>query len=96
MSSKTGSPWLRPLYWQEIRAAVSREVSGAPHETLLVRTESSIPIVFLVTSQGLLPTCSQVVDGSVGRNAVLQAETWKKSVGVSGLAITKLDGTARG
>ena len=37
-----------------------------------------------------------VVDGSVGRNAVDQATAWRKYVGVSGLAITKLDGTARG
>ena len=37
-----------------------------------------------------------VVDGSVGRNAVDQALAWKKYVGVTGLAITKLDGTARG
>lgn len=37
-----------------------------------------------------------VVDGSVGRNAVDQATAWRKYVGVSGLVITKLDGTARG
>jgi len=37
-----------------------------------------------------------VVDGSLGRNAVDQAAAWRKYVGVSGLAITKLDGTARG
>lgn len=37
-----------------------------------------------------------VVDGSMGRNAVEQAGAWRKYVGVSGLAITKLDGTARG
>lgn len=37
-----------------------------------------------------------VVDGSVGRNAVDQAAAWRKYVGVTGLAITKLDGTARG
>jgi fused signal recognition particle receptor len=37
-----------------------------------------------------------VVDGSVGRNAVEQATAWRKYVGVSGLVITKLDGTARG
>lgn len=37
-----------------------------------------------------------VVDGSVGRNAVDQAAAWRKYVGVSGLAVTKLDGTARG
>jgi len=37
-----------------------------------------------------------VVDGSVGRNAVEQVAAWRKYVGVTGLAITKLDGTARG
>lgn len=37
-----------------------------------------------------------VVDGSVGRNAVEQAAAWRKYVGVSGLVVTKLDGTARG
>lgn len=36
-----------------------------------------------------------VVDASIGRNAVAQATTWKREVGVSGLVITKLDGTAR-
>eukprot|EP01035_Chromulina_nebulosa_P019866 gene19866-25818_t len=37
-----------------------------------------------------------VVDGTVGRNAVDQAFAWRKYVGVSGLVVTKLDGTARG
>ena len=37
-----------------------------------------------------------MVDGSLGRNAVEQATAWRKYVGVSGLVITKLDGTARG
>lgn len=37
-----------------------------------------------------------VVDGSVGRNAVDQATAWRKYVGVTGLVVTKLDGTARG
>lgn len=36
-----------------------------------------------------------VVDASIGRNAVAQAGTWKKEVGVTALAVTKLDGTAR-
>lgn len=36
-----------------------------------------------------------VVDASIGRNAVTQAKTWQKEVGVSALAVTKLDGTAR-
>lgn len=36
-----------------------------------------------------------VVDASIGRNAVSQAKTWQREVGVTGLAVTKLDGTAR-
>lgn len=37
-----------------------------------------------------------VIDGALGRNALDQATTWKKYVGITGLAITKMDGTARG
>jgi fused signal recognition particle receptor len=36
-----------------------------------------------------------VVDASVGRNAVEQAKSWNKNVGVSGIIVTKMDGTAR-
>ena len=36
-----------------------------------------------------------VVDAAVGRNALDQARGWQKDVGVTGLAVTKLDGTAR-
>jgi len=37
-----------------------------------------------------------VVDAAVGRNAVDQAKRWKEDVRVSGLVVTKLDGTAKG
>ena len=37
-----------------------------------------------------------VVDASMGQNALLQAETFHKSVGLNGISITKLDGTAKG
>ena len=37
-----------------------------------------------------------VVDASVGRNALDQAKAWSKYVGVSGIVVTKMDGTARG
>jgi fused signal recognition particle receptor len=50
----------------------SREVPGAPHETLLV------------------------LDATVGSNGLAQAREFAKSGGVSGLVLTKLDGTARG
>jgi fused signal recognition particle receptor len=37
-----------------------------------------------------------VLDGTIGQNAVAQARTFAASVPVSGLVVTKLDGTARG
>jgi len=37
-----------------------------------------------------------VLDATVGQNALSQVEIFKKVVGVTGLAMTKLDGTARG
>ncbi len=37
-----------------------------------------------------------VLDGGIGQNAVAQAEQFHKAVDVSGLALTKLDGTAKG
>ncbi|MBC8082865.1 MAG: signal recognition particle-docking protein FtsY, partial [Hymenobacter sp.] len=37
-----------------------------------------------------------VLDGSTGQNAFLQAQEFTKATEVSALAITKLDGTAKG
>ena len=37
-----------------------------------------------------------VLDGTIGQNAVAQAEEFNRSLGVTGLVITKLDGTAKG
>src|SRR5437016_10768438 len=37
-----------------------------------------------------------VLDGTSGQNAVQQAKTFAAAVPVSGLVVTKLDGTARG
>lgn len=37
-----------------------------------------------------------VLDGTVGQNALSQARQFHEAVGVTGLALTKLDGTARG
>jgi fused signal recognition particle receptor len=37
-----------------------------------------------------------VLDGTIGQNAVAQAEEFNKELGVTGLVITKLDGTAKG
>lgn len=37
-----------------------------------------------------------VLDGTIGQNALSQARTFKEVVGVTGVALTKLDGTAKG
>ena len=50
----------------------SREVPGAPHETLLV------------------------LDAVVGQNAISQAKLFSEAVPVTGIVLTKLDGTAKG
>jgi fused signal recognition particle receptor len=37
-----------------------------------------------------------VLDGTIGQNAVQQARTFSEAVPITGLVVTKLDGTARG
>jgi fused signal recognition particle receptor len=37
-----------------------------------------------------------VLDGTIGQNAVQQARTFSTAVPVTGLVVTKVDGTARG
>jgi fused signal recognition particle receptor len=37
-----------------------------------------------------------VLDGTIGQNAVAQAKTFSEAVPVTGLVVTKVDGTARG
>ena len=37
-----------------------------------------------------------VLDATVGQNAIAQAKQFHEAVGVTGIALTKLDGTARG
>ncbi|TFG91693.1 MAG: signal recognition particle-docking protein FtsY [Candidatus Atribacteria bacterium] len=38
----------------------------------------------------------QTIDATTGQNAIAQAESFHKSLGVSGIALTKMDGTAKG
>jgi fused signal recognition particle receptor len=37
-----------------------------------------------------------VIDASMGQNAILQARTFNEAIAVTGLALTKLDGTSKG
>ncbi len=57
---------------KKVRRILSRELPGAPHETLLV------------------------LDGSTGQNALVQAKMFNEAVSVTGIVLTKLDGTSKG
>jgi fused signal recognition particle receptor len=57
---------------KKVRRILSRELPGAPHETLLV------------------------LDGNTGQNALVQAKMFHEAVGITGIVLTKLDGTSRG
>jgi fused signal recognition particle receptor len=57
---------------KKVKRILSRELPGAPQETLLV------------------------LDGSTGQNALVQAKMFNEAVGVSGIVLTKLDGTSKG
>jgi len=37
-----------------------------------------------------------ILDGTIGQNAIAQAEQFHKGLGITGLVVTKLDGTAKG
>ena len=41
-------------------------------------------------------TCILVLDATTGQNALQQVEVFRERAGVTGLVMTKLDGTARG
>ena len=57
---------------EKMTRIAKREVSGAPHEVLLV------------------------IDATTGQNGLTQAREFTKTAGVTGLVLTKLDGTAKG
>ncbi|WP_420488585.1 signal recognition particle-docking protein FtsY [Pelovirga terrestris] len=57
---------------KKVRRVLDREISGAPHEILLV------------------------LDATTGQNALTQARMFHEAVGLGGIALTKLDGTAKG
>ena len=40
--------------------------------------------------------CSWLLDATTGQNALVQAKTFKEATDVTGIVLTKLDGTAKG
>lgn len=57
---------------EKVHRVISREVPGAPHETLLV------------------------IDATTGQNGMNQARAFTEATNVTGIVLTKLDGTAKG
>jgi len=57
---------------EKINKVISREITDAPHETLLV------------------------VDATTGQNGLSQAKIFNEVTNISGIVLTKLDGTAKG
>jgi fused signal recognition particle receptor len=57
---------------KKLRRVVSRELDGAPNETLLV------------------------LDATTGQNAIQQAKMFNEAIDITGIILTKLDGTAKG
>jgi fused signal recognition particle receptor len=57
---------------KKVKRILSRELPGAPHETLLV------------------------LDGNTGQNALVQAKMFNEAIGITGIVLTKLDGTSKG
>ena len=62
---------------------------------LMAELEKIIRVIRKVAPQAPHATLL-VLDATVGQNALSQVETFAKVAGVTGLAMTKLDGTARG
>ena len=56
----------------KLKRVVSRQVAGAPHESLMV------------------------LDAPTGQNGLQQAKVFHEAVGLTGMILTKLDGTAKG
>lgn len=92
------------LAWQSIDAGVARGVdvviidtAGRLHTSSALMDElKKVQRVVEKRLPGAPHEALLVLDGTVGQNAVQQARIFAAAVPVTGLVITKLDGTARG
>ncbi|MFM8566110.1 MAG: signal recognition particle-docking protein FtsY [Gemmatimonadota bacterium] len=92
------------LAWQAIDAAVARgadvviiDTAGRLHTSGALMDElRKVQRVIEKRLPGAPHEALLVLDGTVGQNAVQQAKLFAAAVPVTGLVVTKLDGTARG
>jgi len=79
------------------RDVVIVDTAGRLHtQTNLMEELAKVRRVIASRSEGAPHETLLVVDASAGQNAVQQARLFKDTVGVTGVALTKLDGTAKG
>ena len=92
------------VVFDAVSAAVSREIdiliidtAGRLHTKLnLMKELEKVKRVIERKLPGAPHEILLVVDASTGQNALIQARMFHKSLGISGLALAKLDGTAGG
>ena len=92
------------VIFDAIQAAKARKIdvvladtAGRQHSKAHLMTE--LQKVAKVTEKALGRKADEillVLDANTGQNAIRQAEEFTKAVGITGLVLTKLDGTARG
>jgi hypothetical protein len=75
------------------------ETDEPPTETAVAETHdlpATVAEVAPPTDEGAPQEVLLVLDASTGQNALSQAQHFQEAVGVTGLILTKLDGTAKG
>ena len=101
----TGQPGGDPaaVAFDALRAARARgkrvlvvDTAGRLHSKHNLMEELGKVVRVLAREAGEVGEVLLVLDGTTGQNAIAQARAFTEAVGVTGIALTKLDGTARG
>lgn len=72
------------------------DTAGRLHSDRNLMEELGKVIRVLTREAGSIDETLLIVDATTGQNAIAQAEIFTEAVGVTGIVLTKLDGTARG
>jgi fused signal recognition particle receptor len=72
------------------------DTAGRLHSKANLMDELGKVVRVLAREAGSVDEVLLVIDGTTGHNAIAQAEAFTAAVGVTGVVLTKLDGTARG
>ncbi|MEE8564490.1 MAG: signal recognition particle-docking protein FtsY [Atribacterota bacterium] len=92
------------VVYDGISAALARkkdiviiDTAGRLHtKTNLMNELEKIKRVILKEANDCSLEILQTIDATMGQNAIAQAKTFKKSLGITGITLTKMDGTAKG